>query len=147
VPIVAVLTGEGGSGGALALAVGDQVLVCANGIYSVISPEGCAAILWKNPAQAPAAAAALKVDARSQLSLGVVDGVVTEPEGGADRDHVRAAANLRQALTGCLAELTRLDQAELLVGRHARFRRFGAGSCVPLGRQAGAVPADRTEAA
>ena len=162
VPIVTVITGEGGSGGALALAVADRVLMCANSVYSVISAEGCASILWKNAAQAPAAAAALRVDARSQLRLGVVDGVVPEPAAGADSDHLQAAANLRHALAGCLAELTRLDQAELLVARHARFRRFGAGSCVPLGRPADtvladtvladtlpadAVPADRTEAA
>jgi len=131
VPVVTVVTGEGGSGGALALAVGDRVLMCANSVYSVISPEGCASILWKSPSAAPAAAAALRVDARSLLELGVVDGVIPEPADGADTDHVRAAANLRAALTSCLAELTSLDQAELLLGRHARFRRFGADTVVP----------------
>ncbi len=134
VPIVTVITGEGGSGGALALAVGDRVLMCANSVYSVISAEGCASILWKNPAKAPAAAAALRVDARSLLGLGVVDGVVAEPGEGAETDHVRAALNLRQAVTGCLADLASRNQAELLTGRHARFRRFGADSWVPLGQ-------------
>lgn len=131
VPVVTVVTGEGGSGGALALAVGDRVLMCANSVYSVISAEGCASILWKSPSAAPAAAAALRVDARSHLELGIVDGVIAEPGDGADTDHVRAAANLRAALTSCLAELTGLDQAELLAGRHARFRRFGADTVVP----------------
>ena len=86
VPIVAVLTGEGGSGGALALAVADRVLVSANGIYSVISPEGCAAILWKAPEAATTAAAALRVRAGDLLRLGIVDGVVPEPPDGAHRD-------------------------------------------------------------
>lgn len=136
VPVVAVIIGEGGSGGALALAVADQVLMCANSVYSVISPEGCASILWKDPAAAPAAAAALRVDARSLLDLGVVDGVVPEPAEGADADHLLAAANLRQALASILAELSRQDQAELLVGRHARFRQFGADTCAPLASHA-----------
>jgi acetyl-CoA carboxylase carboxyl transferase subunit beta len=134
VPVVTVITGEGGSGGALALAIGDRVLMCANSVYSVISAEGCASILWKSPAKAPAAAAALRVDARSLLGLGVVDGVVAEPGAGAESDHVQAALNLRQAVTGCLADLSSRNQAELLTGRHARFRRFGAGSWVPLGQ-------------
>jgi acetyl-CoA carboxylase carboxyl transferase alpha subunit/acetyl-CoA carboxylase carboxyl transferase beta subunit len=146
VPIVTVITGEGGSGGALALAVGDRVLMCANSVYSVISAEGCASILWKDPAQAPAAAAALRVDARSLLSLGVVDGVIEEPGTGADTDHVTAAANLRQALAACLAQLTRLEPAELVATRHARFRRFGAQTCVALDHPE-TIPADRTQAA
>jgi acyl-CoA carboxylase subunit beta len=103
----------------------------------VISAEGCASILWKNPASAPAAAAALRVDARSLLGLGVVDGVVSEPGDGTETDHLQAAVNLRRALTACLAELASLDQAELLTGRHARFRRFGAGTCAPLDGLAG----------
>jgi acetyl-CoA carboxylase carboxyl transferase subunit beta len=102
----------------------------------VISPEGCASILWKDPAAAPAAAAALRVDARSLLDLGIVDGVVPEPAEGADANHLRAAANLRQALASSLAELSRQDQAELLVGRHARFRQFGADTCAPLASHA-----------
>jgi len=125
VPVVAVVTGEGGSGGALALAFADRVLMCANAVYSVISAEGCAAILWKDPAAAPKAAAALRVDARSLLSLGVVDGVVPEPGTGAETDHLAAAGALRAALAHTLAELLPLDQMNLVTGRRARFRRFG----------------------
>ena len=130
VPVVAVVTGEGGSGGALALAVADRVLMCANAVYSVISAEGCASILWKDPAQAPRAAAALRVDARSLLELGVVDGVVPEP--AVETDHVTAAANLGDALAGSLAELLPQDQMTLVTGRRARFRRFGADTSVLL---------------
>ena len=147
VPVVAVITGEGGSGGALALAVADRVLMCANSVFSVISAEGCASILWKSPAAAPKAAAALRVDARSLLTLGVVDGVIPEPGEGAETDRVAAAANLRRALTHCLNQLDQCDQAELLVGRHARYRRFGAGTCVPLDQPASAARASRAESA
>ncbi|GLZ36543.1 acetyl-CoA carboxylase, carboxyltransferase subunit beta [Actinokineospora sp. NBRC 105648] len=125
VPSVAVVTGEGGSGGALALAVANRVLMCANAVYSVISPEGCAAILWKDPGAAPKAAAALRVDARYLLSQGIVDGVVPEPEGGAHTDHGFAAAALREALTSTLRSLMPLDAMNLVPQRHARFRRFG----------------------
>ncbi|QKW05055.1 acetyl-CoA carboxylase, carboxyltransferase subunit beta [Streptomyces sp. NA04227] len=126
VPVVAVVTGEGGSGGALALGVADRVLVSVNGIYSVISPEGCAAILWKEPEAAPAAAAALRLDARELLRLGIVDGVVPEPEGGAHRDHGAAAARLGTALHEALAELAGLPSERLLRERRDRFHRFGA---------------------
>lgn len=132
VPVVAVVTGEGGSGGALALAFADRVLMCANAVYSVISPEGCAAILWKDPVAAPDAAEALRVDARSLLSQGVIDGVIPEPEGGAGADHVRAAEALRSALADSLAELVPLDQMNLVTRRRARFRAFGAGGSVSL---------------
>ncbi|MGH3621405.1 MAG: acetyl-CoA carboxylase carboxyl transferase subunit beta, partial [Sciscionella sp.] len=98
VPIVVVITGEGGSGGALALGVGDRVLALENAVYSVISPEGCAAILWNDSAKAPAAAAALRVGARELLRLGVVDGVVPEPDGGAHTDHLTAAQRFRTAV-------------------------------------------------
>lgn len=125
VPVVAVVTGEGGSGGALALAVADEVLICSNAVYSVISPEGCAAILWKDPTAAPQAAQALRVDARRLLSLGVVDGVVTEPGDGAHTDHLAAATALADALTLALRRLRPLSAAELDQGRHARFRAFG----------------------
>jgi acyl-CoA carboxylase subunit beta len=147
VPVVAVITGEGGSGGALALAVADRVLMCANSVFSVISAEGCASILWKSPAAAPKAAAALRVDARSLLTLGVVDGVIPEPGEGAETDRVAAAANLRRALTHCLNQLDQRDQAELLVARHARYRRFGAGTCVPLDQPADAPRASHAESA
>ncbi|MEU5695104.1 acetyl-CoA carboxylase, carboxyltransferase subunit beta [Actinosynnema sp. NPDC020468] len=132
VPVVAVVTGEGGSGGALALAVADRVLMCANAVYSVISAEGCASILWKDPAQAPRAAAALRVDARSLLESGVVDGVVPEPGAGADTDHLAAAAALGDALSATLADLLPQDQMTLVTGRRARFRRFGATTSVLL---------------
>ncbi|GAA1971252.1 carboxyltransferase subunit alpha [Amycolatopsis minnesotensis] len=128
VPVVAVVTGEGGSGGALALALADRVLMCADAVYSVISPEGCAAILWRDKAAAPGAAAALGLHAKRLLRLGVVDGVIPEPEGGAHADHRAAADRLRAAVSAALAPLTRLTAAELADRRHARFRRFGAPS-------------------
>ncbi|WP_327065255.1 acetyl-CoA carboxylase, carboxyltransferase subunit beta [Kitasatospora sp. NBC_01302] len=128
VPIVAVVTGEGGSGGALALAVADRVLICANGIYSVISPEGCAAILWKDAQAAPTAAAALRVDAGELLRLGIVDGVVPEPPGGAHTDHLQAAALLGNAVTTALDELEPWEPQRLLSERRDRFHRFGLDS-------------------
>jgi acetyl-CoA carboxylase carboxyl transferase subunit beta len=143
VPVVAVVTGEGGSGGALALAVADRVLMLANAIYSVISPEGCAAILWKNPAAGPQAAAALRVDAREQLRNGVVDGVVPEPGEGADSDHPAAAQALRDALTSTLATLLPQDQMSLITARRARFRRFGADTLVLLDTDP-STPSDRS---
>jgi acyl-CoA carboxylase subunit beta len=136
VPIVAVITGEGGSGGALALAVADRVLICVNGIYSVISPEGCAAILWKDSEAAPSAAAALRVDARELLSLGIVDGVVPEPPGGAHTDHRLAATQLGDAVTAALDELVPLDPERLLRERSRRFHRFGLVSAPIAGRGA-----------
>jgi acetyl-CoA carboxylase carboxyl transferase subunit beta len=123
-----VVTGEGCSGGALAIAVADRVLIMQNAIYTVISPEGCAAILWKDSAAAPAAARALKVDARSLLDLGVVDGVVPEPPGGAETDPTAAADLVRSAIRAELADLASRDPARLLAERRARFRRFGSGA-------------------
>jgi len=128
VPLVTVVTGEGCSGGALAIAVADRVLIMENAIYTVISPEGCAAILWKDSAAAPAAARALRVDARSLLELGVVDGVVPEPPAGAESDHIEAAALVRAAIRAELSDLATLDPAVLVANRWARFRRFGARS-------------------
>ncbi|MGW3242244.1 carboxyltransferase subunit alpha [Streptomyces sp. NPDC001070] len=125
VPVVAVITGEGGSGGALAFAVADRVLVSANGIYSVISPEGCAAILWKDPGAAPAAAAALRLHARDLLRLGIVDGVVPEPPDGAHEDHAHAAALVGGALSAALDELRPWAPDRLLAERRDRFHRFG----------------------
>ncbi|HEY2699030.1 MAG TPA: acetyl-CoA carboxylase, carboxyltransferase subunit beta [Pseudonocardiaceae bacterium] len=125
VPIVSVVTGEGGSGGALALAVADELLICSNGTYSVISPEGCASILWHDAKQAPRAAAALRVDAKQLLSLGVVDGVIGEPDGGAQADHLAMADRLRAALHGALRELSDMDSDALVDRRRARFRAFG----------------------
>jgi acetyl-CoA carboxylase carboxyl transferase subunit beta len=125
VPVVSVITGEGGSGGALALAVADRVLISENAIYSVISPEGCAAILWKDAQAAPAAAEALQLTAGHLLRRGIVDGVVAEPPGGAAADPVTTGRRLGAAITEMLAELAQ-DRQQLLAERHLRFRRYGA---------------------
>ncbi|WP_242614005.1 acetyl-CoA carboxylase carboxyltransferase subunit alpha [Actinomadura roseirufa] len=125
VPVVTAITGEGGSGGALALAVADRVLACAGAMYSVISPEGCAAILWQDQAAAPHAAAALRIGARDLLRHGIVDAVVPEPDGGAHEDPSAAAELLRAALTRALAEVCGLAPAERVARRRRRFRRFG----------------------
>ncbi|WP_410606469.1 acetyl-CoA carboxylase, carboxyltransferase subunit beta [Amycolatopsis sp. lyj-109] len=126
VPVITLVSGEGGSGGALALAVADEVLICANGCYSVITPEGCAAILWNDPGMAPAAAAALRVDAKQLLRMGVVDGVVPEPDGGNQADHLVAAQRVHKALAGTLRRLSEKDGAALVAERRTRFRSFGA---------------------
>lgn len=125
-PVVSVIIGEGGSGGALGLAVADRVLMFSGATYSVISPEGCAAILWSDRAQAPRASQALRVDAPSLLRAGVVDGVVVEPEQGIGADHVAAADRLRAALLDQLDQLRSIDPEELVAQRRARFRRFGS---------------------
>jgi acetyl-CoA carboxylase carboxyl transferase subunit beta len=126
VPIVSVVTGEGSSGGALALAVANKVLAFSNATYSVISPEGCAAILWRDSRAAPQAARALRLDARSLLQLRVVDAVIPEPEGGAQCAPGAAAESLKAALTAALSELLTLDAASSGVARRARFRKFQA---------------------
>ena len=131
VPIVTVVTGEGGSGGALALAVGDRVLMLANAYYSVISPEGCSVILWSNAAQAPQAAEALRVRAADLLTLRVMDAVVPEPDGGAHTDPVTTAANLKEALVTCLNELLSRPPQDLLEARYQRFRLFGTPGMQP----------------
>ncbi len=124
-PIVSVVIGEGGSGGAVALAVADRVLMQENAIYSVISPEGCAAILWRDASQAKKAASAFKPDAAHCLELGVIDGIVPEPEGGAHTDHAAAAALLREAVVSHLAELASIAPDELKRARRAKFRAMG----------------------
>jgi acetyl-CoA carboxylase carboxyl transferase subunit beta len=126
VPMVTLVTGEGGSGGALALAAGDRVLMLENSYYSVISPEGCATILFKDAAAAPRAAAALRMTAPDLLRLGVMDAIVPEPEGGAHTDPAAAAQNARAAIVAGLRELLALDPDELLAARYERFRGFGA---------------------
>jgi acyl-CoA carboxylase subunit beta len=126
VPTITVITGEGGSGGALALAVADRVYICANGTYSVISPEGCAAILWNDATAAPRAAQALRLDARQLLDEGIVDGVVPEPPDGAHTDHLQAAELLQTALVNALDELSRSNPGQLVTTRYNKFRRFGA---------------------
>jgi acyl-CoA carboxylase subunit beta len=139
VPVVAVVTGEGGSGGALALAVADDVLMCAGAVYSVITPEGCASILWKDAGSASRAAEALRVDARSLLRLGVVDGVVPEAAHG---DHPAAARLLGDALRETLAPLTGMPAAERTARRHARFRAFGLTGLHASAGAGGTVDAD-----
>ncbi|MFG2110810.1 acetyl-CoA carboxylase carboxyltransferase subunit alpha [Micromonospora chersina] len=133
VPVVSVIIGEGGSGGALALAVANRVLIFGNGVYSVISPEGCAAILWKDPAAAPRAAAALSGSARDLLRLGIVDGVIPEPEGGTGADPLRAADRLRAALVTAVDELSRMSPRALVTDRRERFRGFGTALTVETG--------------
>jgi acetyl-CoA carboxylase carboxyl transferase subunit beta len=132
VPTVTVVTGEGGSGGALALAASDRVLMLENSYYSVISPEGCATILFKDAAAAPRAAAALRITAPDLLRLEVMDAVVPEPEGGAHTDPPAAAANLKRALVTSLRELLGLEQDDLLARRYDRFRKFGAPGRQPV---------------
>ena len=132
VPTVTVVTGEGGSGGALALAAPDSVLMLENSYYSVISPEGCATILFKDAASAPRAAAALRITAPDLLGLGVMDAVVPEPEGGAHTDSATAGANLKAALVTTLRELLGRSPDELLEQRYDRFRKFGAPGRQPV---------------
>jgi len=132
VPIVTVVTGEGGSGGALALAVGDRVLMMENSYYSVISPEGCSTILFKDAAQAPRAAAALRVTAPDLLRLKIMDAIVPEPEGGAHTDVLVAAQNLKTAIVTCFRDLLGTPPDELVERRYARFRMFGSADQQPV---------------
>ncbi len=125
VPFVSVITGEGGSGGALALAMGDVVLMFENSIYSVISPEGCASILWRDRARSQQAADALRLTAQDCLALGVVDEIIPEPMGGAHRDPDRAAAALGESLARHYARLRALPTSELVERRRAKFRAMG----------------------
>ena len=125
VPIIAAVIGEGGSGGALGIAVADQVAVMEHAYYSVISPEGCAAILWEDRAAAPKAAEALKITAKDLLELGLVDEIVPEPLGGAHNDHEIAAANLKTHLLKHLDELAALPPADRLKKRYEKFRAHG----------------------
>jgi acetyl-CoA carboxylase carboxyl transferase subunit alpha len=125
VPIIVTITGEGGSGGALAIAVGDVILMLENAIYSVISPEGCAAILWKDASKADRAAEALKLTASDLLELGVIDRIVPEPPGGAHVDPRRTAELLDQFLVEALAEVRDLSVEELLTRRYQKFRAMG----------------------
>jgi acetyl-CoA carboxylase carboxyl transferase subunit alpha len=124
-PVVAIVIGEGGSGGALALGVGDVVLALENAIYSVISPEGAAAILFRSASEAERAAHALKLAGPDLLQLGVVDGLIPEPKGGAQNDHEATAASVKAAIVSQLERLSRLTIADLLAARYDRFRRIG----------------------
>jgi acetyl-CoA carboxylase carboxyl transferase subunit alpha len=125
VPIIVTITGEGGSGGALAIALGDQINMLENSIYSVISPEGCASILWRDAAKAELAAEALRITAKDLSELGIVDEIVSEPEGGAHTDHEAAAQLLEPVLVRALDELSAKSVPELLERRYAKFRRMG----------------------
>jgi acetyl-CoA carboxylase carboxyl transferase subunit alpha len=125
VPIIACVIGEGGSGGALGIGVADRVLIMENAYYSVISPEACSAILWKDRKHAPEAAEALKLTAQDLMRLGVVDEIVPEPEGGAHRDHDTAAANLGSALRRNLKQALKTPVDELLKQRYVKFRKLG----------------------
>lgn len=125
VPIVVVVTGEGGSGGALGIAIGNKVLMLEHAIYSVCPPESCAAIIWKDATLAEKAAEQLKVTASDLLTLGVIDEVICEPLGGAHRNHEKAAANIKEALLSNIAELDKLSGAELREQRYHKFRAMG----------------------
>lgn len=125
VPIVSIIIGEGGSGGALGIAVADEVMIMENSYYSVISPEGCAAILWKDRAAAPKAAEALRFSPTHLKDFGVVDRIIKEPTGGAHRDYAVAAANLKAAIVDSLTKLKKKSLKKLLDDRYARFRKLG----------------------
>jgi acetyl-CoA carboxylase carboxyl transferase subunit alpha len=124
-PIITAVIGEGGSGGALGIAVSDVVLILENAYYSVISPEGCAAILWKDRAHAPKAAAALQLTADKLFDAGIAEGIVPEPLGGAHNDPAAAAKNLKNVLLAQLARLKALPLKELLDQRYQKYRRLG----------------------
>lgn len=124
VPIITTITGEGGSGGALAIAVADRVLMMENAIYSVISPEGCASIMWRDAAKKDLAAQALRITAKDLEELGCIDEIVPEPEGGAHSDHEAAAALLSAALMKHFAEVTAMPVPQLVATRYDKFRRM-----------------------
>jgi acetyl-CoA carboxylase carboxyl transferase subunit alpha len=124
-PILCLVIGEGGSGGALGIGVGDRVAIMEYAYYSVISPEGCAAILWKSGEQAPEAAEAMKLTARKLKELDIVDAIVPEPLGGAHRNPAEAFSNVERFITGTLRELKRVSQETLLEHRYRRWRRMG----------------------
>jgi len=125
VPIIVVVIGEGGSGGALGIGVGDRICMLQNAYYSVISPEGCAAILWRNRANAPDAAQALKITAEDLFKLGIVDEIIPEPLGGAHRDYKAAADALKNTLKKNLNSLLKISEKELVKGRYEKFRKIG----------------------
>ena len=125
VPILVIVIGEGGSGGALGIGVGDRISVMENGYYSVISPEGCASILWRDRTKAPEASEVLKMTAEDLHELGIIDDVIKEPLGGAHRDYQTAANNMKKRLIKYLDELTKLSKKELLDQRYEKFRKIG----------------------
>ena len=133
VPIVSIVTGEGGSGGALALGVADRVLMLEHSVYSVISPEGCAAILWSDPSKVQDAARALKMTATDLRGLGVIDDVIPEPAGGAHRDVRMTAERIAKSLAGHLSQLGELSPQDLLAQRDRKYRAMGVVSEPPQG--------------
>jgi acetyl-CoA carboxylase carboxyl transferase subunit alpha len=128
VPVVVAVVGEGGSGGAIGIAVGNKVLMQENAIYSVIPPEGCAAILWRDPAKGPEAAEALRITAQHALENGVIDEVIPEPLGGAHRNYEAAAQNVKDAIVRSLAALEKLSPNKLVEQRYKKFRQMGVFS-------------------
>ncbi|MGL6169864.1 MAG: acetyl-CoA carboxylase carboxyltransferase subunit alpha [Fusobacteriaceae bacterium] len=124
-PMISVVIGEGGSGGALGLGVTDKIFMLENSVYSVISPEGCAAILYKDPSRSSEAAENLKISAQSLKDLGIIDGIITEPVGGAHRDYKCAANNLKKVIIETFEELEKLDMEKLLENRYNKFRQIG----------------------
>ena len=125
VPILVTITGEGGSGGALAIAVGDRIHMFENSVYSVISPEGCASIMWRSAGKAEMAAEALHITAKDLLELRLIDEIIPEPEGGAHVDYEAAARSLDEVLVNSLREFSRLPAQELIARRYEKFRRMG----------------------
>ena len=125
VPIICTVTGEGGSGGALAIAVGNRVFMLENSIYSVISPEGCASIMWRDATKRQLAAEAMHIVAPDLLGMGIVDAIVPEPPGGAQNDHVAMAENLDKVLVETLTELKMMNPQQLVNDRYEKFRKMG----------------------
>ena len=126
VPIMIFVVGEGGSGGALGIGVGDRIFVLENAYYSVISPEGCAAILWRENSKTPSAAEALKLTAPELLELGIIDGMIPEPLGGAHRDPQRAADEIKKTILQNIEELSKFTPEELVNARYNKYRNMGA---------------------
>ena len=126
VPIISVVIGEGGSGGALGLGVSDRIFMLENSVYSVISPEGCAAILYKDASRAKEAAEDLKISAQSLFKLEVIDGIIEEPLGGAHRDHKCIALNLKNIILSSFSELEKISVEELVENRYNKFRKIGS---------------------
>ena len=126
VPIISIVIGEGGSGGALALSVADKIFMLENSVYSVISPEGCAAILYKDASKASEAAENLKISAQSLLELGIIDGIIEEPNRYTYRDHKCIALNLKNIILSSFSELDKISVEELLENRYNKFRKIGS---------------------
>jgi len=124
VPIITTITGEGGSGGALAIAVADRILMLENTVYSVISPEGCASIMWRDSTKRDVAAQALRITPKDLMQLGCIDEIVSEPPGGAHSDHDAAAVLLNQALQKHFEELQKLPAQQLTENRYQKFRKM-----------------------